>query len=77
METDEARPRQGPHPPQAIGVFLIQNNLFRAARTHGLDQPPPGPELGGQRRRHTGERGADHNRVERAMLWGSFGPIPR
>ena len=23
METDEARPRQGPHPPQATGVFLI------------------------------------------------------
>ena len=37
METDEARPRQGPHPPQATGVFLIQNNLFCAAGAHGLD----------------------------------------
>lgn len=74
VETDETRPRQGPHPPQAIGVFLMQNDIFYAPRAHGLDQASPGPELGGQRR-HARERGGDHDRVEWGMLWGPFGPI--
>jgi len=75
-ETDEARSRQDPHLPQAIGVLLIQNDIFCATGTHGLDQASPGPELGGQRRRHARERGGDHDRVERGMIRGSFRPIP-
>ena len=75
-ETDEAGHGQGPHPPQAIGVLLIQNDIFCASRTHRLDQASPPPELGGQRRRNARERGGDHDRVERGMIGGSFGPIP-
>ena len=76
MEADEPCLRQGPHPPQAVGAFLIQNDGFRAARTHGLDQASPDPELSSQRRRHARECGGDHDRVERGVIGGSFGPVP-
>jgi len=73
VELDEARRRHDPHSPQAVLLLLVQNDTFCAPGTDRLDQAPPRPELGGQRRRHTRVGGADHDRVERGEILGALG----
>ena len=43
----------------------------------GWTSRPGSPELDGERRRYTRERGGDHYRVEGGVSRGSFGSIPR
>ena len=49
VEPDEAGRGDDPHPPQAVLLLLIQDDIFPAPGADRLDQAPPRPELGGQR----------------------------